>query len=129
MKEGASEARSTLDVYDLERAGYRDVWDIQKELQNALIQQKRNPEHTEYTDDDLADILLFVEHPHVYTLGKSGNAEHLLRSVAELNEIEAEFVPVDRGGISPTMAQGKLLGTRYWIWAVILLIYTNIFAI
>ena len=43
MKEGASEARSTLDVYDLERAEYRDVWDLQKELQNALIQQKRNP--------------------------------------------------------------------------------------
>ena len=57
----------------------------------------------------MADILLFVEHPHVYTLGKSGNAEHLLRSVAELNEIEAEFVPVDRGGISPTWP-GQVVG-------------------
>ena len=110
MKEGASEARSTLDVYDLERAGYRDVWDLQKELQSALIQQKRNPEHTEYTNNDLPDILLFVEHPHVYTLGKSGNAEHLLRSVAELNEIEAEFVPVDRGGDITYHGPGQVVG-------------------
>ena len=110
MKDGAMEASSILEVYDLKRAGYRCVWDFQKELQKALIQQKRNPEHTEYTDDDLADMLLFVEHPHVYTLGKSGNAEHLLRSVVELNEIDAEFVLVDRGGDITYHGPGQVVG-------------------
>ena len=98
MKGEAADARSILEVYDLERVAYCSVWDLQKQLQEALIQQKRNPEHTQYTDDDLADMLLFVEHPHVYTLGKSGNAEHLLRSVTELHDLDADFVPVDRGG-------------------------------
>ena len=98
MKSEAADARSILEVYDLERVAYRSVWDLQKQLQEALIQQKRNPEHTQYTDDDLADMLLFVEHPHVYTMGKSGNATHLLRSVTELRDLEAEFVQVDRGG-------------------------------
>ncbi len=110
MKDDAPEASSILEVYDLERAGYRGVWDFQKELQKALIQQKRNPGHKEYTDDDLADVLLLVEHSHVYTLGKSGNTEHLLRSVEELDEIEAEFVPVDRGGDITYHGPGQVVG-------------------
>ena len=103
-------ARSILEVYDLERVAYRSVWDLQKQLQEALIQQKRNPEHTQYTDDDLADMLLFVEHPHVYTMGKSGNAAHLLRSVTELRDLEAEFVQVDRGGDITYHGPGQIVG-------------------
>ena len=110
MKGEAADARSILEVYDLERVAYRSVWDLQKQLQEALIQQKRNPEHTQYTDDDLADMLLFVEHPHVYTLGKSGNAEHLLRSVTELHDLDADFVPVDRGGDITYHGPGQIVG-------------------
>ena len=110
MKSEAADARSILEVYDLERVAYRSVWDLQKQLQEALIQQKRNPEHTQYTDDDLADMLLFVEHPHVYTMGKSGNAAHLLRSVTELRDLEAEFVQVDRGGDITYHGPGQIVG-------------------
>jgi lipoyl(octanoyl) transferase len=110
MKGEAADARSILEIYDLEQVAYRSVWDLQKQLQEALIQQKRNPEHTQYTDKDLADMLLFVEHPHVYTLGKSGNAEHLLRSVTELHDLEAEFVPVDRGGDITYHGPGQIVG-------------------
>ena len=110
MKGEAADARSILEVYDLERVAYRSVWDLQKQLQEALIKQKRNPEHTQYTDNDLADMLLFVEHPHVYTLGKSGNAEHLLRSVTELHDLDADFVPVDRGGDITYHGPGQIVG-------------------
>ena len=110
MKGEAADARSILEIYDLEQVAYRSVWDLQKQLQEALIQQKRNPEHTQYTDKDLADMLLFVEHPHVYTLGKSGNAEHLLRSVTELYDLEAEFVQVDRGGDITYHGPGQIVG-------------------
>ena len=110
MNGEAADARSILEIYDLEQVAYRSVWDLQKQLQEALIQQKRNPEHTQYTDKDLADMLLFVEHPHVYTLGKSGNAEHLLRSVTELHDLEAEFVPVDRGGDITYHGPGQIVG-------------------
>ncbi len=99
-----------VEVYDLGNTGYRHVWDLQKHLQNALIEQKRRPDHIAYGPDDLADMLLFVEHPHVYTLGKSGNADHLLRSAEELSDWDAEFVPVDRGGDITYHGPGQVVG-------------------
>ena len=99
-----------VEVYDLGNTGYRHVWDLQKHLQSALIEQKRHPDHVQYGPDDVSDMLLFVEHPHVYTLGKSGNADHLLRSDEELKEWEAEFVPVDRGGDITYHGPGQVVG-------------------
>ena len=99
-----------VEVYDLGNSRYRHVWDLQKHLQSALIEQKRHPDHVQYGPDDVPDMLLFVEHPHVYTLGKSGNADHLLRSDEELKEWEAEFVPVDRGGDITYHGPGQVVG-------------------
>jgi len=99
-----------VEVYDLGNLRYRHVWDLQKHLQSALIEQKRHPDHVQYGPDDVSDMLLFVEHPHVYTLGKSGNADHLLRSDEELKEWEAEFVPVDRGGDITYHGPGQVVG-------------------
>lgn len=99
-----------VEVYDLGNSRYRHVWDLQKHLQSALIEQKRHPDHVQYGPDDVSDMLLFVEHPHVYTLGKSGNADHLLRSDEELKEWEAEFVPVDRGGDITYHGPGQVVG-------------------
>jgi lipoyl(octanoyl) transferase len=56
------------------------------------------------------DRLLFVEHPHVYTLGKSGNMAHLLANEAQLKEIGAEFFPIDRGGDITYHGPGQLVG-------------------
>ena len=99
-----------VEVYDLGNSRYRHVWDLQKHLQSALIEQKRHPDHVQYGPDDVSDMLLFVEHPHVYTLGKSGNADHLLCSDEELKEWEAEFVPVDRGGDITYHGPGQVVG-------------------
>lgn len=56
------------------------------------------------------DVLLFVEHPHVYTIGKSGNRGNLLRGLAELKQIDAEFIENDRGGDITYHGPGQIVG-------------------
>src|SRR5699024_7319949 len=56
------------------------------------------------------EVLLLVEHPHVYTLGKNGDKNHLLKGAAELAEIDAEFVESDRGGDITYHGPGQIVG-------------------
>ncbi len=65
---------------------FEEMWKIQKQLHLAR-QQKRNP-----------DILIFTEHEHVYTFGKSSNQNHLLANEDELNKKGIETFEIDRGG-------------------------------
>ena len=53
---------------------------------------------------------LFVEHPHVFTLGKSGNLDHLLVSEAVLREKEASFYKINRGGDITYHGPGQIVG-------------------
>ncbi len=72
---------------------YREAWALQQRLQDELVAAKRaDPPRA------LPHTVLVVEHPPVYTLGKSGDAANLLASEAELDRLGATFVPVDRGG-------------------------------
>ena len=72
---------------------YREAWALQQRLQDELVAAKRaGPPRA------LPHAVLVVEHPPVYTLGKSGDAANLLASEAELDRLGATFVPVDRGG-------------------------------
>lgn len=97
----------TVDVYDLGRTQYREVWELQKKAQKTLIEQKRNEKNTVSGQND---ILFFVEHPHVYTLGKSGNPAHLLKNPAELREIDAEYIEIGRGGDITYHGPGQIVG-------------------
>jgi lipoyl(octanoyl) transferase len=56
------------------------------------------------------DVLLFVEHPHVYTLGKSGDGSHLLAAAGDLNRIGATYVKIDRGGDITYHGPGQVVG-------------------
>jgi lipoyl(octanoyl) transferase len=102
--------KSTIDVHDLGRKDYKEVWELQKDLQSRLIRQKRESETRDPTTYTQNDILLFVEHPHVYTLGKSGNSAHLLKGLTELNDIDAEYVEIDRGGDITYHGPGQIVG-------------------
>lgn len=95
----------TVEVYDLGHAPYRPVWDFQAAVQQRLIDQKKGRR-----EGSGNDVLLFVEHPHVYTLGKSGDQAHLLKGMAELAEIDAEFVEIDRGGDITYHGPGQIVG-------------------
>ncbi|MEX2601506.1 MAG: lipoyl(octanoyl) transferase LipB [Balneolaceae bacterium] len=99
-----------IDVYDLGFTPYRQAWDLQKSVQQRLIADKLRMRDEPGLQPAVNDQLLFVEHPHVYTLGKSGNAAHLLRGAAELRQIDAEFVQNDRGGDITYHGPGQIVG-------------------
>ena len=102
----------TIELYDLGHQVYQPVWELQTAIQQRLVKQKRaRRNQTLYkpgTEDN--DILLFVEHPHVYTLGKSGESTHLLKSLAELSDLDAEYIKIDRGGDITYHGPGQIVG-------------------
>lgn len=88
---------------------YKQAWDYQEQLFNGTIQQKiamRNGEDVGPTKN----YLLFCEHPHVYTLGKSGQVENLLLSEDKLQEENASFYKINRGGDITYHGPGQLVG-------------------
>ncbi len=84
---------------DLGRMDYRSAWDLQETHFNAILEQKKqNQNHPGTSPDSTPNYLFFVEHPPVYTLGKSGDQNNLLISTLELQKIQAEYVETNRGG-------------------------------
>jgi lipoyl(octanoyl) transferase len=103
---------NTVELHDLGHAPYRPVWDLQAAIQQRLIDEKRARREQKLYKPGVEsnDVLLFVEHPHVYTLGKSGDSKHLLKGLQELNEIDAEFIEIDRGGDITYHGPGQIVG-------------------
>lgn len=99
-----------VELYDLGLKPYREIWSLQKKLQNELIVQKKALREGHTIEDSHCDKLLFVEHPHVYTLGKSGNSVHLLKSIEELSGLNAEYIEIDRGGDITYHGPGQIVG-------------------
>lgn len=99
-----------LEVYDLGLSSYRGMWELQRAVQKQLIDQKMALRDHPDAKKTIPDALLLVEHPHVYTLGKSGDAANLLRTSTELNDIEAEFIEIDRGGDITYHGPGQIVG-------------------
>ena len=99
-----------VELYDLGHASYQPIWDLQKSVQQRLINEKRAEQKGVFKGKRLDDIFFFVEHPHVYTLGKSGRKEHMLRSMMELQELDAEFIKNDRGGDITYHGPGQIVG-------------------
>ena len=98
------ESQQRADVVRLGRVAYRDAWALQAALQAQLVAAKRADPPRE-----IPHTILVVEHPPVYTLGKSGDASHLLASADELRRLGAELVPVDRGGDITFHGPGQLV--------------------
>jgi len=92
-------------VCNLGHMAYADAWQIQQDLQQALIATKRGR-----LDVQLPNFLLTVEHPPVYTLGKSGDESNLLVSESDLEDQGASFFHTDRGGDITFHGPGQLVG-------------------
>lgn len=86
---------------------YQEVWDYQSGLFNALLDSKRSPENMA---GKIPGTLIFVEHPHVYTLGKSGSENNLLIDYVQLRARDAKFYRIDRGGDITYHGPGQLVG-------------------
>lgn len=92
-----------VSIKHLGRTEYSEAWEIQKRLFEALLRQKREGAPEEQH-------LLFVEHPHVYTLGKSGHESNLLVNEQFLKQIGATYFHTDRGGDVTYHGLGQLVG-------------------
>jgi lipoyl(octanoyl) transferase len=96
---------------DLGLTGYSEAWDYQRKL-NLEIQEIRN-NNTDLSFCEQAAIynyLLFCEHPHVYTLGKSGKVNNLLVNEDFLKSKGASFFRTDRGGDITYHGPGQIVG-------------------
>jgi lipoyl(octanoyl) transferase len=84
---------------DLGLIDYKVCWDYQEELQQSIVAQKTSNRNLPEAEQHLTNnYLLFVEHPHVYTLGKSGDENNLLISGTFLKSINATYYKINRGG-------------------------------
>lgn len=110
MSKTSQKERPEIEVYELGQIDYQPAWGLQKQIQTHLIDEKLRVRREEGYTSDAKDVLLLVEHPHVYTLGKSGNASHLLRTDDELSELDAQYLPIDRGGDITYHGPGQLVG-------------------
>ncbi|AER40406.1 MAG: lipoyl(octanoyl) transferase LipB [Flavobacteriales bacterium] len=90
---------------DLGKKEYKETWKYQKILFDDIIQKKVN----DRLSQKIAGYLLFVEHPHVYTIGKNGKYKHLLVSSVFLKKIKATFYQTDRGGDITYHGPGQLV--------------------
>lgn len=99
-----------LEIYDLGLMPYREAWNLQKQAQQKLIAQKKESNGEKTVQNRQNELLLFTEHPHVYTLGKSGNSANLLKGLSELAKIDAEYVEIDRGGDITYHGPGQIVG-------------------
>lgn len=70
---------------------YAEAWERQEQLFNELVQAKRNGQ-------PYVNRLIFVQHPHVYTLGKSGKEANMLLNEKQLEKLGAQLFHIDRGG-------------------------------
>ena len=95
---------------DLGVMDYKDCWDYQEKLFNEIIQQKMaNRDLPTEKQTPTKNYLLFVEHPHVYTLGKSGDEKNLLLNEEQLSKKEATYYKINRGGDITYHGPGQLV--------------------
>lgn len=98
-----------VEVRDLGLKDYKETWDYQEQVFKEILDLKiRN--RRENLDLETPNYLLMVEHPHVYTLGKSGDLENLLLSEAQLKSKNASFYKINRGGDITYHGPGQLVG-------------------
>ena len=98
-----------LIIKDLGLKDYKETWDYQEDLFAKTVALKvQNKKQATYLPTP--NHFLFVEHHHVFTLGKSGNLDHLLVSEAVLREKEASFYKINRGGDITYHGPGQIVG-------------------
>jgi lipoyl(octanoyl) transferase len=90
---------------DLGLTDYKQCWDLQEELLAEVIADKKLK-----VQPSAKNHFLLVEHPHVYTLGKSGNAHNMLVNKDMLKKINATFYKINRGGDITYHGPGQIVG-------------------
>ncbi|MEM1340436.1 MAG: lipoyl(octanoyl) transferase LipB [Bacteroidota bacterium] len=98
-----------VQLYDLGYKDYKETWDYQETLFQGIVDTKIKNRRTG-SQLSTPNYFLFVEHPHVFTLGKSGDVENLLIDEKALKEKGATFYKINRGGDITYHGPGQIVG-------------------
>ncbi len=100
-----------IQFQDLGRVGYQEAWEYQEKLFKQIHDLKvSNRNLAEDEKQETPNYLIFCEHPHVYTLGKSGDFNNLLIGEEKMEAEEIEFVKTNRGGDITYHGPGQIVG-------------------
>lgn len=99
----------TIELQDLGLKDYKQTWDYQETLFKSIVDTKIK-NRREDAGLETKNYFLFVEHPHVFTLGKSGDMSNLLVDEAQLKAKNASFYKVNRGGDITYHGPGQIVG-------------------
>jgi lipoyl(octanoyl) transferase len=99
----------TVQIQDLGLKDYKQTWDYQEQLFKAIVETKIK-NRKDQSHSATSNYFLFVEHPHVYTLGKSGDMSNLLLNEEQLTEKGATFYKINRGGDITYHGPGQIVG-------------------
>jgi len=96
---------------DLGLINYGEAWDYQENLLSEIVKIKiANRPLPSHEQKPTPNFLLFCQHPHVYTLGKSGTEDHILFSNDKLKKINASYYKTNRGGDITYHGPGQIVG-------------------
>lgn len=95
---------------DLGEIDYKQSWDYQEQLFKTTVDQKIHNRKFPEDTTETRNFLLFCEHPHVYTLGKSGDEKNLLLTSEGLKKHNAAYYPINRGGDITYHGPGQVVG-------------------
>ncbi len=98
-----------INLQNLGLKDYKETWDYQESLFKEILDLKIK-NRRQNLNEVTPNYLLMVEHPHVYTLGKSGDIKNLLISEAELEKRQAKYYKINRGGDITYHGPGQLVG-------------------
>ncbi len=98
-----------VEVQDLGLKDYKQTWDYQELLFKGIVDTKIKNRREE-SNNATNNYFLFVEHPHVYTLGKSGDMSNLLLNEEQLSQKGATFYKINRGGDITYHGPGQIVG-------------------
>jgi lipoyl(octanoyl) transferase len=106
---GNKKMNKKIQLQDLGNKDYKETWDYQENLFKQIVDVKIQNRREE-SNLPTPNYFLFVEHPHVYTLGKSGDISNLLLSEKQLEEKGATFYKINRGGDITYHGPGQIVG-------------------
>jgi lipoyl(octanoyl) transferase len=101
--------QNKIELIDLGKQDYKETWDYQEKLFQGIVDIKIENRKNN-TEIVTPNYFLFVEHPHVYTLGKSGDISNLLLNEEQLAQKGATFYKINRGGDITYHGPGQIVG-------------------
>ena len=111
LSKGVIHKMKKVKFIDLGLMDYKEAWDYQENLFSGIVKTKiDNRSFPDNQQIQTNNYLLFCEHPHVYTLGNTGDKEHLLINENQLKEKKATYYKINRGGDITYHGPGQIVG-------------------